>query len=141
MWCGISAGISIEISASPPTTPVHAPGCLVDHFAVRRFLDRYRHSCPRREQAADDFARPLAVAVEEVFADHVAVPCEGRARLVVHVEDRAPGVAYRNRAVHAVGPGVGIFCRHIAVGLSSGKASLFNGRFGVIMGIVAKIRR
>ena len=35
----------------------------------------------------------------------------------------------------------GIFCRHIAVGLSSGKASLFNGRFGVIMGIVAKIRR
>ena len=91
--------------------------------------------------AATDIDEARIIAEAAIFADHVAVPCEGRARLVVHVEDRAPGVAYRNRAVHAVGPGVGIFCRHIAVGLSSGKASLFNGRFGVIMGIVAKIRR
>ena len=63
---------------------VHAPGCLVDHFADAVFLDRIDIRAPVGEQAADDFARPLAVAVEEVFADHVAVD-EETVRLRSHI--------------------------------------------------------
>ena len=69
----------------------------------------------RCEHAADRFARPFVVAVEQVPADQVAVLGEGRTRLFVHVEDHAFGVAHRDGAVGLFGPGKGIFRCHCCI--------------------------
>ena len=67
------------------------------------------------QHAADRFARPFVVAVEQVPADQVAVLGEGRTRLFVHVEDHAFGVAHRDGAVGLFGPGKGIFRCHCCI--------------------------
>ena len=60
------------------------PSRLIDHLADSLFLDGVGVRTALGRQAADDFARPLAVAVEEVFADHVAVD-EETVRLRSHI--------------------------------------------------------
>ena len=91
------------------------PRRLVDHLAHALLFDGVGVRASRCEHAADRFARPFVVAVEQVPADQVAVLGEGRTRLFVHVEDHAFGVAHRDGAVGLFGPGKGIFRCHCCI--------------------------
>ena len=91
------------------------PRRLVDHLAHALLFDGVGVRASRCEHAADRFARPFVVAVEQFPADQVAVLGEGRTRLFVHVEDHAFGVAHRDGAVGLFGPGKGIFRCHCCI--------------------------
>lgn len=83
---------------------VAAPGGLVNHLVETLFLNGVGVAFACGEHMANLGPRGFGVAAEEVGADEVAVAGKGLARLFVHVEYEAFGVADGNGAVHLLGP-------------------------------------